>query len=526
MDTSIKMKRVDLRSRWIQYSKFLLRWGWFVLLTIILAITITKLTPDAASTSVYQASLQVQISLPNGSGVIAQTNAATFFSNLMASPSTLSLAVPKLNKLPQFQSLDLSSLQSLVTASTVTGINVIQLNAISDTPQDATIIANNVYQAFLETVHFQRSTVIDGLRTSLNSELKKVNTDLSSSSAQLQNLSLTGQTGTFEYHYLTNLHAEELHFSNTINSQLSTLNQQGFVSGNQDILQLVKPQPNITTIPAAPGTQGERLAMAPIVGLLMGLAGALLANRFSNSLPLRGKKREMILPYITSIFPILPNLQANRLTILQQASAQCQPLLRHLRYQASEHEKRLRLITVISPKRREGKSTIATSLAIASVQNGLRTLLVDANPRTPVLHTWFRLANTIGTIDSVRSLEKGMAGPSPIVATSITKLGLVPIGHGNPKRASTMVEEPLQIDGLRPFIELLSNQADLIVFDGPSLLSDTEAINLASLSDVVLLIVDAQRSKSTEVLEAETLLSDIGVSFVTILNRATRELVD
>jgi non-specific protein-tyrosine kinase len=257
----------------------------------------------------------------------------------------------------------------------------------------------------------------------------------------------------------------------------------------------------------------------------MGLGGVLLASRFSNTLPLQAKRRAMVLPHITEVVPVLPKLHSNRLQVLQKASSPSLQVLRHLRYQASEHEQRLQLITITSPKGREGKSTLATSLALAAAQSGQRTILVDANPRKPVLHTWFKLPNTHGTLDTIRSLAGDTVDPSPIRVTSIMKLGLISIGNADQKESSDTLKEPLRVDGLEPFTELLRSQADLVIFDGPSLLTDAGGTNLVMLSDVVLLVVDVQKSQSTTVLEASALLSEMGVSFATVLNRARSEAV-
>ncbi len=102
----------------------------------------------------------------------------------------------------------------------------------------------------------------------------------------------------------------------------------------------------------------------------------------------------------------------------------------------------------------------------------------------------------------------------------------MPIGNPNQGESPNALEEALRVEGLRPLTELLSSQTNLIIFDCPSLLSGTSAVNLASLSDIVLLIVDAKKSKSSTVLEAREFLSIMGVPFVTILNRAERDVVE
>ena len=81
-------------------------------------------------------------------------------------------------------------------------------------------------------------------------------------------------------------------------------------------------------------------------------------------------------------------------------------------------------------------------------------------------------------------------------------------------------------DGLHSFIDVLSSQADLVVIDGPSLLTDVGAANLLMLSDVVLLTVDAQKSKSTQIVAAEEMLSKLKVPFSVVLNRTMLKTVE
>ncbi|HLX39848.1 MAG TPA: AAA family ATPase, partial [Ktedonobacteraceae bacterium] len=284
--------------------------------------------------------------------------------------------------------------------------------------------------------------------------------------------------------------------------------------------------PVITTIPGTGPTQGLRLALSPLIGLIMGLGGVILANNFSNSVPLRGKRREEVLPRITAVFPKLPKLKEDRLRVLERTSSECLPLLRRLRYQSSEFEKPLHVITVTSPKGREGKSTLASSLAFAAAKSGMRTILVDANVARPVLHTWFHIANGSGTVDVINALAAGMPTPLPLAGTSIAELAVLPIGLKKSQKTSGGFEEELRSDGLRAFFDGLSSQSDLIVIDGPSLLTDVGTANLLMLSDAVLLTVDAQKSKSTQVLEAEEMLTKLKVSFSIVLNRTMLKTVE
>ncbi len=514
------------RIRLAEYSKLLLRWGWFVALAIIVITFASSRIPDALSVSSYQATLRVQVRLPSGLSAATSIDAATtFYSGLLVSPATLNSALLQITKLQQFKDLQLSDLEAAVRAAPVLSTNEVLLVASSDTPQDATILVTNVYQALINEMQHENTLVVNSLNNALNTELTQLDADAANSTAELQSLSAAHQTKSFQYLLLSNLHTKQLQRINRINGLLLTLQQQGV--GSNSILALGSNTPDITTVSTNQPTQGQRLALAPLVGLIMGLSGAMLASRFSNKLPLRGKKREKVLPYVTTIIPVLPKLHNNRLRlqVLNKFSAEYLLLLRRLVAQAGEDEKELHFITITSPKGQEGKSTTATGLAIAAAQSGLRTTLVDVNSQRPVLHTWFQHPNMTGTLDAIRSLAKGIVGPSPILSTSVTNLSLIPIGNPNQGESSNALVETLRVDGLRALTELLASKTDLIIFDGPSLLTGPSAVNLASLSDIVLLIIDAKKSKSSTVLEAREFLSTMGVPFVTVLNRIEREVV-
>jgi Mrp family chromosome partitioning ATPase len=525
MSAYIEIKKESWRTRSAPYTRVLLQWGWFVLLLMLVVTVASNFIPDSASSTGYQAELQVQVELLGSAGLSTAKDATKFFIETFSNPDTLNLALPKLAKLPQFKGLQLESLESLVVVSNIKKSNILNVTGVSDSPQDASIIAKTVYQAFLDKIHNDRSEVVNGLVAALNLDLAQVESDEANSAATLQSLKATGKSGTPAYSFLGVLHDQQRHRADHINTLILQLQQQeGF--GKNDVLKLVSNTPVITTIPGTGPTKGLRLALSPLIGLIMGLGSLLLVSRFSNSVPLRGKRRVEVLPRVTAVFPKLSRLKDNRLQVLERTSSECLPLLRRLRYQSSEFEKPLHVITVTSPKGREGKSTIATSLAFASAKSGMRTILVDANVARPVLHSWFHLPNSSGTIDVTNALAAGIPGPLPLVSTPVAELGLLTIGLKKSKKGSEVFDEELRSDGLRAFIDLLSSQTDLIVIDGPSLLTDVGTANLLMLSDTVLLTVDAQKSKSTQILEAEEILSKLKVSFSIVLNRTMLKTVE
>ena len=527
MDSAFRVSRMDWRIKLTQYGKFLLRWGWFVTLSVVTITVCSFFLPDSLSANSYQATLQIQVPLPSGLGGLPTTNNTTaFFSSVILSPSTLSLALPVITKNPQFNGLLLTDLESLVTATPVPDTPQILLSTVSDTKQDTSFLVTTVYQAFLQYLHDQRYSVFNQLHSSLTNELNQAQADFANSTASLQSLNSSGRATSFQFRELTNLNRAQRDYINSTNALLLSLNS--YIAGTSNTFSVSSDTPTITTLAAAAPTQPVRLVLSPFIGLLMGISGALIANHYSNRLPLRKKKRETVLPHLMGIIPemVLPRSKKSRAAALQNASSTCQPLLLKLPYHFSGQGKSLRVINVTSPSRREGKSTVAAMLAAAAASKGLRTLLVDANLQRPVLHSWFAVSNTTGLLAVMRSFANEVIGPSPVQSTSVANLSIIPVGMIKQPGGRSAKTDLLQVRKLQSWIGLIRQQADLILFDSSSLLADPNAIHLAALSDVTLLVVDAQRSRATKAREAEKVLRDLGIDFATVLNRADRDSVE
>jgi Mrp family chromosome partitioning ATPase len=496
------------------YITYLLRWGWFIVLAIAVTIIVTLLLPDATQPAAYQATLQVQVILPaNLATATGVTNTTTFYASLATSPSTFSILLPK------YRGFQASDLQGLVTATPISGTNYFDITVTWDTAKDVTRLANNVYEAVLQEVQMHRSSLNSALIANLTAEFKREQNDAASSEATMQQLTLEHRQFSFEYLQVNGLYNKQILILSNVNKQLQALEQSG-VNGNAR-LRLGSTTPIITTIPPPNPTQSQRLEIAPLIGLIMGLGGILLASKFTKRVPLHGKRREIVLPHIAAMIPVLAGLQTNRLEVIQKM-APCLPLYQHLRFRASEHERRLQIITVTSAQGREGKSLIATGLAIAASHSGQGTLLIDANPQRPILHTWFHTPNQVGTIDAVDMLTKRDM-VLPITVTAEPNLAMIPIGT---EKGMNGLTEALPVGGLDLLIQAVRQQADVIIFDVSSLLDDANAVNLAQLSDMVLLVVDEQRSQNSAVIEAKSLLSTISIPFAIVLNRSQTEEVE
>lgn len=146
--------------------------------------------------------------------------------------------------------------------------------------------------------------------------------------------------------------------------------------------------------------------------------------------------------------------------------------IRHIRAEISV---RLRhkypiAFAVASTKTGEGKTYLATNLAIAFSQLGKRTLIIDSNMRMPSIHLLFGLQNKVGlsTILSERTSADILQRVNEFPDLSVLTAGPTP---PNP-------QEMMMNNGIRKLIDHFAGQFDVFIFDTPSasLYADTQTI--------------------------------------------------
>lgn len=141
-----------------------------------------------------------------------------------------------------------------------------------------------------------------------------------------------------------------------------------------------------------------------------------------------------------------------------------------------------KMLAVVGCERNSGSSYVAANLAVAFSQLGERTLLVDADLRTPRQREIFRLANREGLSDILAGkadLEEMLQKPGYLPDLSILGAGTIP---PNPQELLSRRTFALLLQGL-------TSRFDVIILDTfPSVaISDSETV--ASLSGGALVVI-------------------------------------
>jgi polysaccharide biosynthesis transport protein len=146
----------------------------------------------------------------------------------------------------------------------------------------------------------------------------------------------------------------------------------------------------------------------------------------------------------------------------------------------------VKTLVVTSSTLSEGKTTIATNLAIVMSQLGRKVILIDADLRRPRVHKALNISNVMGLSDVLRKhatvQEVGQSwGNSNLIV--ITSGSLPP----NPA-------EVLSSDRMSQVMNELKEIADMIIIDSPpSILADASV--LAARADGVLLVVQSNKTQ-------------------------------
>ena len=148
--------------------------------------------------------------------------------------------------------------------------------------------------------------------------------------------------------------------------------------------------------------------LAAIIGLMLGILTAVIADRFDDSVQTPDEVRHCLhLAILGSIprvrDPLFGRSERQRFRLISHAEPQSlvaeafRSLRTNIAFARAHHD--LRTIVLTSPGPGDGKSTVACNLATIFAQQGQRTLLIDADLRRAVVNETFEIPRSPGLSD-------------------------------------------------------------------------------------------------------------------------------
>gem|GEM_PF-3448027 len=168
----------------------------------------------------------------------------------------------------------------------------------------------------------------------------------------------------------------------------------------------------------------------------------------------------------------------------------------------------LRTLLITSGAAAEGKSTTAARLAEACAQAGKKVLLIDADLRRPSLHKTFGITAKIGLADV---LAHHISPVDVIVEVEIPGLFVMPAGPPMLNAADLISL------GFAGVLDKVRNNFDFVIVDAPPMLGLSEAQELATMVDGVLVIAKAEVTSAKELADTLTVLNRSGANVLGVV---------
>lgn len=270
--------------------------------------------------------------------------------------------------------------------------------------------------------------------------------------------------------------------------------------------------------PVAPN-QAINMALGGILGLLLA-GGFAFANEYMDDtlrspeevseilhLPVLGYIGDMDQPRLKD------DKKRNLPYVLAQPRSPVTEAFRSLRanLEFTNLERPIKTLLITSSTLSEGKTTIATNLAVVMSQLGRRVILIDADLRRPRVHRALGISNVVGLSDVLRNHAtiKEVAQP-----WGNSNLVVITSGSLPPNPA-----EVLSSDRMQEVMEELKLLADMVIIDSPpSLLADSSV--LANRADGVLLVIQANKTQLNAAMTMIEQLNRVGARVIGVaLNR-------
>jgi capsular exopolysaccharide synthesis family protein len=163
-------------------------------------------------------------------------------------------------------------------------------------------------------------------------------------------------------------------------------------------------------------------------------------------------------------------------------------------------------VIVTSSVGHEGKTTLASQLAVSFARSGKRTLLIDGDVRNPQQHVVFGLPADRGLCDVLRGQA---AVEETVQATPAENLWILPAG-----RCDTASYQALSGPVVASVIERLTSQFDFVVVDTGPVLTGPESLLIGQHVDGAVISSRRDISRIPKVDEAVQRLRSVGVRVV------------
>lgn len=266
---------------------------------------------------------------------------------------------------------------------------------------------------------------------------------------------------------------------------------------------VVEQEAQTPTDPVSPKTV-RNIALGAAVGLLLGIALAVLRDRLDNTVKERRVVETIVGSAMVGTIPFDKERQTHHAIAFNEGNSASAEAYRELRtnLQFLEVDNPPRVIVVTSSLPAEGKTTTAVNIALVLAEAGKSVCLLEGDLRKPRVSRYLGMVGNVG----VSSVLSGQAALDDVLQPSAHD-GLTVLASGPiPPNPS----ELLGSETARDVLAELRGRFDYVIIDAPPLLPVTDGAVLAAMSDGALVITKHASTKRDQLARAVGNLESVG----------------
>jgi capsular exopolysaccharide synthesis family protein len=265
-------------------------------------------------------------------------------------------------------------------------------------------------------------------------------------------------------------------------------------------------------LPAAPSAPNHvrNGLLGIVIGFALGSAIAFFRDHLDD--PVRGRE-ELESETGAPVIGFIPSAgweRSLRLGRLTPEAAEAYKALR-VKFLHFAKEREARRIVISSSFGNEGKTSVTSHLAMTLALAGKRVVIVSADLRRPQLHTHFPGSEGEGLTEVLTGRRRSSDVLSTTIAENLWIL------HAGQRSEMLDPSEALGSETMRGVLRDLRDFADFVLIDTPPILTSSDVVALAPLSDGVLFVVDPRLAKRSSVEQARQELQLIDVPMLGVV---------
>ena len=238
-------------------------------------------------------------------------------------------------------------------------------------------------------------------------------------------------------------------------------------------------------------SNSQRVIFGAVLGLVVALGVALLRDHMDDRIKSPENFKEIAELPVLGVIPF-NGLRGNGGALILDdkhgRTSSAEPykfLITNMKFSAIGSSP-LKLLLVTSAVPKEGKTTMATNLAVSLARQGSSVVIVDADFHIPQLARIFKIENHPGLTDV---LVGGATLKDALVDTAVPGLKVLTTGPLPPNSIRV-----LQSELLPQLFDSLKTEADYIIVDAPPVLAVADPLVMAPLVDGVIVVADVQHT--------------------------------